>query len=474
LRTDTLRLLSRGAGNPARRRLSSRRSLSRLTALTLLAIALAAASNPPALDRISPDALRTDVTYLASDALEGRESPSHGLDLAADYIANRFREAGLTPASSQGSYFQTAAYPAWSTPGDDFRMILKSEGREIAVPADAVRILGNSGLTATDTTVEKHNADITGKIVAADARTYGPLMRLRELLDRRPAAIILFSKRGPTHDPDRPLLSDNARVWIPILRISDNAAAAAFTAGKPLTISIHMSAPAAKPVTARNVIGVLSGSDPELRNQYVIVSAHYDHLGIRDGRIYSGANDNASGAVSLIAIARAFAALDPHPKRSVIFIALFGEEEGLIGAYYYTHHPLFPLGNTIADINLEQMGRTDEGTTRHLHSFSFTGPSYSDLPTIMESAAKRENVDVYARPDADQFFDRSDNYAFAEAGVVAHTVVVAYEFPDYHEPGDKPQKIDFTNMAQVDQGVAAGILAVADAVERPKWLRTIH
>jgi len=418
--------------------------------------------------------MRADLTYLASDALEGRDSPSHGLDLAADYIANRFREAGLAPASSQGGYFQTAAYPAWSTPGDDFRMILKSEGREITVPADAVRILGNSGFTATDITVEKHNADITGKVVAADARAYGTLMRLRELLDRRPAVIILFSKHGPIHDPDRPLLADNARVWTPILRISDNAAAAAFGAGKPVTISIHMSAPAAKPVTARNVIGVLAGSDSELRKQFVIVSAHYDHLGIREGRVYNGANDNASGVVSIIAIARAFAAMDPRPKRSIVFITLFGEEEGLIGAYYYTHHPLFPLGSTIADINLEQMGRTDEGATRHLHSFSFTGPSYSDLPKIMESAAKSENVDVYARPDADQFFDRSDNYAFGEAGVVAHTAVVAYEFPDYHEPGDKPQKIDFTNMAQVDRGVAAGILAVADAEVRPKWLRTIH
>ena len=441
----------------------------------LLAITLSAASaNPPALDRISADSMRADLTYLASDALEGRESPSRGLDLAADYIAARFREAGLTPASTKGSYFQTAAYPAWSTPGNDFSMVLKSEGREVPVPADAVRILGNSGFTATDINVEKHNGDITGKVVAADAKNYGSLARLQELLDRRPTAVILFSKHVPARDPDRPLLSDSARAWTPILRISDNAAAALLAAGKPATMTIRMSAPAAKPVSARNVIGLLPGSDPDLRKQYVIVSAHYDHLGVREGRLYSGANDNASGVVSLIAIAKALAALDPRPKRSIVFIALFGEEEGLIGAYYYTHHPLFPLSDTVADINLEQMGRTDEGTNRHLRSFSFTGPSYSDLPKTMEAAAKSEKVEVYARPDADQFFDRSDNYAFAEAGVIAHTAVVTYEFPDYHQPGDKPQKIDFTNMAQVDKGVAAGILAIADSLNRPKWLRTLR
>jgi hypothetical protein len=440
----------------------------------LLAIALAGASSPRAFDRITADGMRADLNYLASDALEGRDSPSHGLDLAADYIAARFREAGLTPAAPKGSYFQTAAYPAWSAPGDGFQMTLKSEGGELSVPANAVRILGNSGLSATDIDVVKPNSDITGKIVAADAKNYGPLMRLQEILDRRPAAIILFSKHALGHEPDRPLLSDSGRAWTPILNVSDNAAAAALTSSKPVTITIHMSAPAAKPVTAKNVIGVLLGSDPELRKQYVIVSAHYDHLGIRDGRVYSGANDNASGVVSIIAMAKALAALDPRPRRSIIFIALFGEEEGLIGAYCYTHHPLFALGSTVADINLEQMGRTDEGATRHIRSFSFTGPSYSDLPKTMESAAKSENVDVYVRPDADQFFDRSDNYAFAEAGIVAHTAVVAYEFPDYHEPGDRPQKIDFTNMAQVDKGVAAGILAIADSAERPKWLRAVH
>ena len=145
------------------------------------------------------------------------------------------------------------------------------------------------------------------------------------------------------------------------------------------------------------------------------------------------------------------------------------KKRGLLGAYYYTHHPLFPLGSTVANINLEQMGRTDDKDASRVLSFSFTGPSYSDLPATMTAAAKQEGVSVYVRPDADEFFDRSDNLAFAEAGIVAHTAVVAYEYPDYHAFGDKWQKIDYANMAKVDRAVAAGLLTVADAPDAPKW-----
>jgi Zn-dependent M28 family amino/carboxypeptidase len=153
-------------------------------------------------------------------------------------------------------------------------------------------------------------------------------------------------------------------------------------------------------------------------------------------------------------------------------MTFFGEEEGLLGAYYYTHHPLFPLGSTVANINLEQMGRTDDTDASRVSTFSFTGPSYSDLPGEMTQAARQEGVSVYLKPDADDFFARSDNYAFAQAGVVAHTAVVAYEYPDYHAFGDKWEKLDYSNMAKVDRGVAAGLLAIADAPEAPKWSDT--
>jgi Zn-dependent M28 family amino/carboxypeptidase len=206
-----------------------------------------------------------------------------------------------------------------------------------------------------------------------------------------------------------------------------------------------------------------------LRDQYVLLTAHYDHLGKTPKGIFHGANDNASGTVSVIEIAGALAALNPHPKRSILFVTFFGEEEGLLGSYYYAHRPLVPLSSTVANINLEQMGRTDDASGTHLLSFTVTGPSYSNLPAILSDAAKAEGIGTWRMPDADAYFPRSDNYGLALHGVVAHTIAVAAEFPDYHALGDTWEKIDYENMAKVDRGVAAGILRVADEPQKPVW-----
>jgi Zn-dependent M28 family amino/carboxypeptidase len=209
-----------------------------------------------------------------------------------------------------------------------------------------------------------------------------------------------------------------------------------------------------------NIVGLLMGTDP---SQCIVVSAHYDHLGLG----FDGANDNGSGVVSVIEIARALAAL--HPKRSILFAAFYGEEEGLLGSRYYVHHPLVPLRQTVANINLEQMGRTDEVDGKEVGAFAFTGPSYSNLPALMTAAARTQGVRIYNKKGADSFFDRSDNYSFAEVGIVAHTVVVAFEYPDYHAPGDTWEKLDYANMAKVDRAIAAGILRLADAPQPPAW-----
>jgi len=204
----------------------------------------------------------------------------------------------------------------------------------------------------------------------------------------------------------------------------------------------------------------------------VIVSAHYDHLGVKPpgpgNRIFHGANDNASGDASLIEIAKALAE-DPHPRRSVLFLAVFGEEEGLLGSAYYVRHPLVPIARTVADINLEQLGRTDSSDGPEIDRFALTAPSYSDLAQVMTAAAKTVGTAVYRKDTADDYFGRSDNYSFALAGIVAHTVVVAFEFPDYHAVGDEAEKIDYGNLVKVDRAIAAGVAAVANAAQAPKW-----
>ncbi len=296
------------------------------------------------LARISANSLRGHLSFIASDLLEGRATPSRGLDIAAEYIAAQFRRAGLEPLGDDG-YFQT-------------------------------------------TTMTARGSDMPEKV--------------------------------------------------------------------------------------RNVVGVLRGSDPLLKDTYVLVTAHYDHLGIRQGgegdSIYNGANDDGSGTVSVIELASALSAAGVHPKRSIVFMTFYGEERGLRGSRYYASHPVVPIAKTIADINLEQVGRTDDTEGPRVGSVSMTGFDFSDLGSIFQSAGKAVGVDVSKHPkNSDAFFARSDNQAIADLGVPAHTLCTAYIFPDYHQAGDHWDKVDYNNMEKVNRMVALGLLMLADSPTEPHW-----
>ncbi len=291
---------------------------------------------------ITANSLRADVSFLASDLLEGRDTPSQGLDIAGEYIASQFRRLGLEPVGDDG-YFQS--------------VVVRPE------------------------------------------------------------------------DPDSP--------------------------------------------KSRNVAAILRGSDPQLKDTYVMLSAHYDHVGLAQtgaDRIFNGANDDASGTASVLEVANALAALHPRPKRSVLFILFCGEEKGLRGSRYYVNHPLVPLDQTIADLNLEQLGRTDAPEGPHLHSANVTGFDFSDMTPILVDAGKRVGITVSKDAEAsDKYFKLSDNEPLAKAGIPAHTLSVTYEFPDYHAVGDEWLKIDYGNMAKVDQAVGIATLRLAQGLTAPRW-----
>jgi len=226
---------------------------------------------------------------------------------------------------------------------------------------------------------------------------------------------------------------------------------------------------------AKNIVGILHGSDPRLRNTCVVLSAHYDHLGVRNGRIYNGANDDGSGTVSVIEIARALASLNPRPKRTIVFAAFFGEELGMVGSRYYVQHPACPITATVADLNLEQLGRTDSSEGTRVASAALTGFDRTTIAQMMQQAGAATGISFYNDPgNSAAFFERSDNAPFARAGVPATTLAVAFDFPDYHQPGDTVSKIDFANMARVDRAVALGLLFVADSDQPPRWIRQAH
>lgn len=315
-----------------------------------------------AVERVSALEMETHLSYLASDMLEGRDTPSEGLQDAADYIASQFARAGLEPASD-GSWFQTAVLYRYTDARGRQRMVQEEQLPE-GVEAEPVRV--------------------------------------------------------------------------------------------------------------HNVAGLLRGSDPRLRDTYVLVSAHYDHVGIgrvdaRGDSIYNGANDNGSGTVTVVEMALAMGSAPP-PRRSVLFITWFGEEKGLLGSRWYAEHPLVPLERTVANMNLEQVGRSDGDGGDQTGRMALTGHTFSEVPGYFQRAGEAVGVDVYHHEQySAPFFRRSDNIALASKGVPAHTATVAFQYEDYHRPGDHWQKIDYANMALTARALVLGVCLIADDPDPPSW-----
>ena len=194
---------------------------------------------------------------------------------------------------------------------------------------------------------------------------------------------------------------------------------------------------------APNTIAVLRGSDPDLRDEYVLLTAHMDHVGVgravEGDSIYNGADDDGSGTVTVVEIARAFASLETAPRRSIIFMTVSGEEKGLLGSRYYAENPTFPLENTVANINLDMVGRNWSDTIVAI------GKEESTLgPQVERISAEHPELDMVVIDDIwpeESFYTRSDHYNFATRGVP-----ILFFFngthDQYHQPADEVELMD--------------------------------
>lgn len=443
-------------------------------------------------DRLTANGLKADVSFLASDALEGRGTPSKGLDIAAEFIAAQFRRAGLEPVGDDG-YFETAPFESATLNTDGLELTLEAGGRafkaektSLAVQEAAAADLNQ--VAVVPVTLKNAAAlaalkpeEVKGKalvLVIADGVPNGVMRGIpRQLNSLEPAIVIVLRPNAPAMNANMNMrlreASDSTR-RTPILTVSDPSIRDAIAAGGPATVTVHIPAPAISPVKLRNVVGLLRGSDPALKDTYVLLTAHYDHLGIRGtgegDHIYNGANDDASGTSSVIEIAGALAALPRHPRRSIVFIALFGEELGDLGSRYYAQHPIFPIAKTVADINLEQLGRTDDVEGPRVGTFNLTGYDFTDMVGTFRQAGAETGIQaVKDEKNSDPFFTRSDNAAFAAAGIPSTTISVSYVYPDYHQPGDEWPKLDYENMAKVDRTIALALYTIADNAAEPQW-----
>lgn len=225
--------------------------------------------------------------------------------------------------------------------------------------------------------------------------------------------------------------------------------------------------PAAERVIGVNVIGILPGTDSVLRSEAILVDAHYDHVGIgaavNGDSIYNGADDDGSGTVTVIEVARIIAAQGGN-RRTIIFAAMTGEEVGLIGTNWYIAHPPFPLAQTVANFEIEMIGRPDSlsgGTGKGW----LTGYDRSTMGPMLAAAG----IPIVADPRPSQnFFERSDNIAFARLGMVAHTLSSFNLHGDYHQPSDDVTKVDFEHMARLVDGAARAVWVLANGPV-PVW-----
>ena len=413
------------------------------------------------------------------DLLEGRDTPSHGLDVAGEFIAAQFRRAGLEPAFQNAEFEQIAPNPA----GFSLTVNGAAVTEKVSIQCSAAVEIQDAPAFLVDSAKPPSLAgkvavlsipDFSSQAGRENMATYQRW--LAATIAQHPLAIVQYNEGAPRGrgGSARPQLVEveAANQRPPVVTIADSAAAKLFE--HKAIVSIHAAAPVVKPAHLRNVTAILKGSDPELSKTYILVTAHYDHIGIKpdgDGdHIYNGANDDGSGTVSVIELANAFGQMNTRPKRSILFMTFFGEEKGLLGSRYYGSHPLVPLKDTIAQINLEQVGRTDDNEGSQVGTATFTGFTFSNIPSIFEAAGKEVGVKVYNNDkNGDSYFARSDNQSLADSGVPAHTLCVAFDYPDYHGLGDEWPKVDYDNMAKVDRMVALGILDLANDEKAPRW-----
>ncbi|MES2989254.1 MAG: M20/M25/M40 family metallo-hydrolase [Pseudomonadota bacterium] len=510
-----------------------------LLATTLLAAAPAAAQD------MSPDAaaLKAHVQFLASDAMKGRDTGSPELAIAEQYVAAQMLAAGLTPGGPNGAWLQPV--PLVSFKSADHGSLSITRGKTVTalewgkdyfaranphmanVSLDAPVVFAGYGVVDKAVGYDDYKGlDVKGKIVAVlrdapkaitngDARAHlsQPDEQARVAAEHGAIGVILIE--GNTRHAQFPFIA-TTRFWDrPAMTWSDGKGAgpiapafmylgfdgaAKLFAGSKIKWDEVLAADKAgtklprgpigvtaqgvantkiEKVAGNNVIGMLPGTD--LKDQYVVISAHLDHVGVgapdaKGDTIYNGAMDNAVGTASMIEVAKRFRAGGKAPRRSILFVAVTAEEKGLVGSEYFAARPTVPVGSIVADVNLDM-----PILTYAFEDLVAVGADHSSVGTIVAQAAASEGVKVVPDPlPEENFFVRSDHYSFVKAGIPAVSLdlgpggpggAAAKEFLEkhYHQPSDEIGLIDWTQGLRFVKLNFAIASALANNDERPTW-----
>ena len=497
-----------------------------------------------AADGITATQLSRDLAYLSSDALRGRQSPGPGFDSAAAYIAARLQRAGLKPLGDNGTFFQ--AYDLRDERIDTAAAYVEAGGQRFRFGDDFVMRTFAGALTGTFQVVyvghgwvvpgqgidPYANVDVRGKILLvhggdpprnAGVRQLGRVTPnasspANEALRRGAAGILYIAQRSaldgwallrrasltrlemhpivPSAYAAAPMTSMvlQARVTEALARgeriggsaltaLGDSARhPASFQFANAVTLNI----PLASQVVHRpyNVVAMIEGSDPVLRNEHITIESHLDGAvgrAARDGdSIYNAADDNATGSAGNLAIAEQMMRA-PRPKRSLIFIWDSGEERGLWGTRYFVHAPPVPLANIVAHFNIDMIGATRKAGSPDSSDVRISGPNevYVTGPRVLSAAAdslldrvNRSYLNInlnheFDRADHEFFYPRTDAGPFLERGVL----ILGFQtglHSRYHLPSDEAQYLDPQKMEVITRTLFASVWAFADAAERPR------
>ncbi|MEP6688971.1 MAG: M28 family peptidase, partial [Gemmatimonadales bacterium] len=451
------------------------------------------------------------IGVIADDSMLGRDTPSRGLDLTSRYVADQFRRFGLRPGGDKGSWFQRYPITRRLFDAAASRVVLSSGGTKAAarfdrtaryiqgaVPAAAltgptVLVAGTLGPDDVSRMALRNRivlyAPVTGDQPSERATRVTRALRLAG-----PKAVLLVSDLEPETFTARILRVQHARTTVdlrlaypPMLELSEAAVAPALRAAgvdiraaraeaapvfrelPTLRARIELKDSVLSALTASNTVGVLEGSDPVLKGEYLVFSAHMDHIGVTSGlpdSVNNGADDDASGTSGVIELAEAFSRPGARPRRSIIFLTVSGEEKGLWGSRYFSEHPAVPMDRIVADLNIDMIGRNWPDTIVAI------GKEHSDLGATLERVNRAHpELGMTAIDDRwpdERFYFRSDHYNFARKGVP-----ILFFFngvhPDYHRPSDSPDKIDAEKESRILRLLYFLGREVGDADARPKW-----
>ncbi|MCE3277821.1 MAG: family peptidase [Bacteroidetes bacterium] len=477
-------------------------------------------------ENVTSAGMSKNLHVLASDEYEGRETGKKGQKMAAEYIADQFKTFGILPFKNN-SYFQT--YPLnmiMPAPAEITIKDKKYKGNKdfYNFPGLSEQIITSNNILFLGYGIEEESyndykdADVKGKVImimggepySKDSLSiitgkkspslWTSYYKLKPEKAREKGVLALFivvddiqkSLENNKHRLETPSMKlELGKKEMPVIYISKEMAGSILKkqsiektqkkirdSGAPYNKEIRADLEikiknTVQKIEAENVLGYLEGSD--LKDELIIITAHYDHLGMEGNVVFNGADDDGSGTVAVIELASAFAKAKKEgqgPRRSILFMCVSGEEKGLLGSSYYVDHPEFPLKNTVCDLNIDMIGRLDERHESNPNYIYLIGSDKlsSDLHSISETAnntyTKLELDYTYNdEKDKNRFYYRSDHYNFAKNGI---PVIFYFNgvHADYHKETDEVEKIDFKKMEKITRLVFFTAWELANRNER--------